>query len=127
MRKLMLLAVLPLSLASCTYYNALGNPSGSSLQFQVAPDKYTVLGPAEGEACAGYWFGSGAGGVAGSGAAGGGIPSGGKNTYQEAVKAAIKAKNGDHFIQIASDFKETWYLIYREVCVNVYGQVVKLK
>ena len=122
MKRLLLLAVLPLSLASCTYYYPLHNPSGSAMQFQLTPDKYTILGPAEGEACAAYWFGA-----SGFSIGGGGIPAGGKTTYQEAVKAAIKAKNGDHFIQITSDFKETSYLIYHEYCVNVYGQVLKLK
>src|ERR1051325_5049528 len=122
MKKLLFLAVLPLSLASCTYYIPITNPSGSAMQFQLPAEKYTVLGTAEGEACSSYWFGVAYGPIVS-----GGIPAGGKTTYQEAVKADIKAKNGDHFIQITSDFRDTSYLIYHEYCMNVYGQVVKLK
>lgn len=124
MKKLLFLAILPLSLTltSCQYYWPISNSSGSGIQFQMPSDKYTVVGTADGESCSASWFG-----FSGLGMGGGGLPAGGRTSYQDAVKAAIKAKNGDHFIQITSDFKETSYIIYHEYCVYVYGQVLKLK
>lgn len=122
MKPLLYLALLPFLLASCTYYYPVHNASGSAIQFQLPADKYTILGPAEGESCSSYWLG-GSSFMLG----GGGIPASGATTYQEAVKAAVKAKNGDHFIQITTDFREVSYILYHEYCVYVYGQVVKLK
>lgn len=120
MRKL-LLVLAAIGLTSCTYYQPVSNPSGTLLQAVLPPEKYTILGTSNGEACARFILGFPLATATGE-----------KSTYQAAVRKAILAKNGDHFIQSTADFQYVvfpfqFWPIYQDVCVQVEGLVVKFK
>ena len=114
----MVLVVLSIFVSSCTTYLPLVNASGTVLQAQLPPDKFTILGTSEGTSCSSSFLGFPLVGT--------------KNTYQNAVNNAIRSKNGDHFIQATSDasifaFPIQYFAIYIEQCITVQGLVVKLK
>lgn len=121
MKKLLLL-FLTIGLSACTYQLPVSNPSGTLLQAVLPPEKYTIMGTSSAEACARFVLG---------------IPlatgTGEKSTYQAAVRKAILAKNGDHFIQSTADFQYVafvhpqYFPIYYELCVQVEGLVIKFK
>ncbi len=119
--KSVLLGLSMLLLTSCVYYQPVSNPSGTLLQAILPADQYTILGTSSGEACGRFILG---------------IPlataTGEKSTYQAAVRRAIEAKKGDHFIQATADFQYTGfplpqYALYQEVCIVVEGLVIKFK
>lgn len=121
MRKLLLLALLPMMLAACSMYQPVSNQSGTILQATLPPDRFSIIGTGEGTSCASFFLGIPTGAVTGE-----------KNTYQSAVRKAIHSKNGDHFIQSTADmtftyFPSLWFPFYQEVCTTVEGLVVKLK
>ncbi len=121
MKKLLLLGM-AIGLSACTYQLPISNPSGTTLQAILPADKYTIMGTASGEACARFILGFPLATATGE-----------KSTYQAAVRKAILAKNGDHFIQSTSDFQLTTFIhpqylpLYNELCVTVEGLVIKLK
>lgn len=121
MKKLLLL-VLAAGLSACTYQLPISNPSGTTLQAILPADKYTIMGTSSGEACGRFVLGFPLATATGE-----------KSTYQAAVRKAILAKNGDHFIQSTSDFQLTTFIhpqylpIYNELCVTVEGLVIKFK
>lgn len=111
------LMAMAIFLASCTYYLPRTNSSGSLLQASLPPEKYTIMGAAEGTSCASFILQ---------------LPIiGTKNTFQAAVNNAIRSKGGDLFIQATSD--ESFFFFphpvygYSERCVTVQGLVIKLK
>lgn len=112
-----LLAVAAFSLSACTYYLPIASQSFSSLSPQLPPEKYQILGNAEGTACASYVLG---------------FPTAGSNLMQTAVNSAVKSKNGDLFVTTSSDmrfnyFPAIMFSFYQEQCVTLQGFVLKLK
>ncbi len=119
MKKITLIAsgLLVSLLSGCTAYSPISQPSGSSFQLQLSTSDYTILGQGSGEACMSHILN---------------IPTGGKNTYQEAVSKAVGSKGGDLLIQSSSDtvetfFPSTLFSVWGERCITVTGSVVKLK
>ncbi|MEO6202611.1 MAG: hypothetical protein ABIP82_05255 [Nitrospirales bacterium] len=113
-----LLSVLAVfSLSACTYYLPMASQSSSVLAPQLPPEKYQILGSAEGSACASYILG---------------FPTAGSNLMQTAVNQAVRSKNGDLFVTTTSDmrfnyFPAIFFSIYQEQCVTLQGFVLKLK
>jgi len=122
MKKLLLLVLAAAGLSACTYQLPVSNPSGTLLQAVLPPEKYTIQGTSSAEACARFVLGFPLATATGE-----------KSTYQAAVRKAILAKNGDHFIQSTADFQWTSFVhpqympIYNELCVTVEGLVIKFK
>ena len=119
MRKLSIIAVALIAtvLSGCTAYRPVSQPSGSSFVLTLDKNAYTILGQGSGEACMTHVFN---------------IPTGGKNTYQDAVAQAVGSKGGDLLIQSSSDtvetfFPSTLFSFWGERCISVTGTVVKLK
>lgn len=110
-------AILGLALSGCTMYSPVSQPSGSAFHLELSRSDYKILGQGSGEACMSHIFN---------------IPTGGKNTYQEAVAKAVGSKGGDLLIQSSSDTVETFFpstmvSFWGERCITVTGTVVKLK
>lgn len=114
-RFFMLSFVLLTVLTSCAVYQPRTNNTGGTIQAILPPERYTIAGSAEGTSCASFLFG---------------IPVAGKNTYQDAIRNAIKAKQGDYFLQSSADEYDWFFLIpqlYHERCMTVEGLVIKFK
>ena len=114
---ILLLMVAGLSLSACTYYMPIASQSFSALSPQLPPEKYQILGNAEGSACASYILG---------------FPTAGSNLMQTAVSNALKSKNGDLFVTSSSDMRLNYFPamlfpIYQEQCVTLQGFALKLK
>ncbi len=120
MRRLFyLLVALPFILVSCSTYAPVTNKSGTTLAAQLRADAFTILGTGEGTGCSSAVLGIPLGGVTGE-----------ENTYQTAVRKAVRSKQGDHFIQSTADRHQTFFLhpiLYNETCTTVAGLVIKLK
>jgi len=119
MRKLSIIVVglLSMALSGCTMYSPVGQPSGSAFSLKLDKSDYKILGQGSGEACMTHVLN---------------IPTGGKNTYQDAVAQAVGSKGGDLLIQSSSDtietfFPSTMFSFWGERCITVTGTVVKLK
>ena len=113
----LLLVLAVFSLSACTYYMPISSQSFSALSPQLPPEKYQILGNAEGSACASYILG---------------FPTAGSNLMQTAVSNALKSKNGDLFVTTSSDMRFNYFpaiifSLYQEQCVTLQGFVLKLK
>lgn len=113
----LLLAVAAFSLSACTYYLPIASQSFSALSPQLPPEKYQILGSAEGSACASYILG---------------FPTAGSNLMQTSVNQAVKSKNGDLFVTTSSDmrinyFPAQMFPFYQEQCITLQGFVLKFK
>lgn len=116
-------AVVMGSLVGCASYNPIAQASGSVLLAQLPESKYTILGPAEGQACGHYVLPIRLFGVTGI------FVGGRSNTYQAAVKEALASRPGaQHLLQATSDFSAHGVpLIYERVCVTTTGLAVTFK
>lgn len=113
----LLLVLAVFSLSACTYYLPISSQSFSALSPQLPPEKYQILGSAEGSACASYILG---------------FPTAGSNLMQTAVNQAVRSKNGDLFVTSSADMRINYFPaqlfpLYQEQCLTLQGFVLKLK